>query len=127
MRISYAGFCLKKKKKPIDILIICLLSSLLFFFLMRRRPPRSNRTDTLFPSTTLFRSNAAGRRHGAQWRSRREGAYMGISYNLTDRTIYHCLDDGYLCDLDTGGVCRVCSWDSANGIYAEPEIGRAHV
>src|SRR3546814_11596111 len=28
----------------------------LFFFLMLRRPPRSTRTDTLFPYTTLFRS-----------------------------------------------------------------------
>src|SRR3546814_20566091 len=28
----------------------------LFFFLMIRRPPRSNRTDTLFPYTTLFLS-----------------------------------------------------------------------
>src|SRR3546814_16541943 len=27
------------------------------FFLMRRRPPRSTRTDTLFPYTTLFRSD----------------------------------------------------------------------
>src|SRR3546814_7967701 len=27
-----------------------------YFFLMIRRPPRSTRTDTLFPSTTLFRS-----------------------------------------------------------------------
>src|SRR3546814_13932407 len=31
---------------------------LLFFFLMIRRPPRSTRTDTLFPYTALFRSNA---------------------------------------------------------------------
>src|SRR3546814_12441017 len=30
---------------------------LYFFFLRRRRPPRSPRTDTLFPYTTLFRSN----------------------------------------------------------------------
>src|SRR3546814_20039157 len=29
---------------------------LLLFFLMIRRPPRSTRTDTLFPYTTLFRS-----------------------------------------------------------------------
>src|SRR3546814_16033795 len=29
---------------------------LFFFFLMIRRPPRSTRTDTLFPDTTLFRS-----------------------------------------------------------------------
>src|SRR3546814_9667175 len=38
----------------------------LFFFLMIRRPPRSTRTDTLFPYTTLFRSQPApaGRRRG---------------------------------------------------------------
>src|SRR3546814_18140841 len=29
-----------------------------FFFLRIRRPPRSTRTDTLFPYTTLFRSQA---------------------------------------------------------------------
>src|SRR3546814_3870087 len=29
------------------------------FFLMIRRPPRSTRTDTLFPYTTLFRSEVA--------------------------------------------------------------------
>src|SRR3546814_15956096 len=28
----------------------------MFLFLMIRRPPRSTRTDTLFPYTTLFRS-----------------------------------------------------------------------
>src|SRR3546814_3518310 len=32
---------------------------LFFVFLMIRRPPRSTRTDTLFPYTTLFRSDAA--------------------------------------------------------------------
>src|SRR3546814_18927045 len=32
---------------------MCLL---FLFFLMIRRPPRSTRTDTLFPYTTLFRS-----------------------------------------------------------------------
>src|SRR3546814_10624755 len=32
--------------------------SSIFFFLMIRRPPRSTRTDTLFPYTTLFRSQA---------------------------------------------------------------------
>src|SRR3546814_14192493 len=29
------------------------------FFLMLRRPPRATRTDTLFPYTTLFRSDVA--------------------------------------------------------------------
>src|SRR3546814_7590390 len=33
----------------------------LFFFLMIRRPPRSTRTDTLFPYTTLFRSEDSSR------------------------------------------------------------------
>src|SRR3546814_14482820 len=32
----------------------------LVFFLMKRRPPRSTPTDTLFPSTTLFRSTPRG-------------------------------------------------------------------
>src|SRR3546814_11110223 len=32
---------------------------------MRRRPPRSTRTDTLFPYTTLFRSDAARIDHDA--------------------------------------------------------------
>src|SRR3546814_1112592 len=36
-----------------------------FLFLMIRRPPRSTRTDTLFPYTTLFRSDrGAGRSCG---------------------------------------------------------------
>src|SRR3546814_4172053 len=35
-----------------------------FFFLMIRRPPRSTRTDTLFPYTTLFRSQAGHRPQG---------------------------------------------------------------
>src|SRR3546814_12005547 len=32
----------------------------LFCVLMVLRPPRSNRTDTLFPDTTLFRSRSRG-------------------------------------------------------------------
>src|SRR3546814_4643964 len=34
-----------------------MLFCCVFFFLMIRRPPRSTRTDTLFPYTTLFRSD----------------------------------------------------------------------
>src|SRR3546814_15166255 len=36
-----------------------LFYSYILFFLMIRRPPRSTRTDTLFPYTTLFRSNSS--------------------------------------------------------------------
>src|SRR3712207_5948867 len=61
--ISYAVFCLKKKKYH---LLLCIphVTSIgrhvlfcMFFFLMIRRPPRS----TLFPYTTLFRSDGADR------------------------------------------------------------------
>src|SRR3546814_20358660 len=48
----------------------CLLFFLVVFFLMIRRPPRSTRTDTLFPYTTLFRSNGqapARLRASRQW------------------------------------------------------------
>src|SRR3546814_11303933 len=34
----------------------CCVCVHVFFFLIIRRPPRSTRTDTLFPYTTLFRS-----------------------------------------------------------------------
>src|SRR3546814_16553030 len=37
-------------------MLIYSLLLFLFFFLRIRRPPRSTRTDTLFPYTTLFRS-----------------------------------------------------------------------
>src|SRR3546814_13776351 len=39
----------------------------LFFFVMIRRPPRSTRTDTLFPYTTLFRSEVETRRGDDQF------------------------------------------------------------
>src|SRR3546814_3089324 len=40
---------------------------LIVVLLMVRRPPGSTRTDTLFPYTTLFRSDRAGRDHRAQF------------------------------------------------------------
>src|SRR3546814_3510955 len=47
-------FCLIDMLFVFMIRFVCIL--LFFFFLMIRRPPRSTRTDTLFPYTTLFRS-----------------------------------------------------------------------
>src|SRR3546814_9503261 len=43
---------------------------MLFFLLMIRRPPRSTRTDTLFPYTTLFRSDPPAAALLADWRAR---------------------------------------------------------
>src|SRR3546814_7146205 len=39
----------------------------LFFFLMIRRPPRSTRTDTLFPYTTLFRTDMRSMEVGEEY------------------------------------------------------------
>src|SRR3546814_3868678 len=39
------------------VMCVSVYVLILVFFLMIRRPPRSTRTDTLFPYTTLFRSN----------------------------------------------------------------------
>src|SRR3546814_19330077 len=56
-----------------------------FFFLMIRRPPRSTRTDTLFPYTTLFRSQPACQvvifvhRHRHHRLRSRRGAIIGVA------------------------------------------------
>src|SRR3546814_17652334 len=41
---------------------------------MIRRPPRSTRTDTLFPYTTLFRSNL----HGVEYIGKRDALLLGL-------------------------------------------------
>src|SRR3546814_13408651 len=43
----------------VSFTIALLVFYILIFLLMIRRPPRSTRTDTLFPYTTLFRSDIA--------------------------------------------------------------------
>src|SRR3546814_18312550 len=48
-----------------------------FFFLMIRRPPRSTRTDTLFPYSTLFRSEQRMPQE-SDWRS-------GAAYDYIDQ------------------------------------------
>src|SRR3546814_19570809 len=55
------------------ILFVCVL---VFFFLSLRRPPRSTRTDTLFPYTTLFRSQPHRARNRAH-RHPRVGGQQG--------------------------------------------------
>src|SRR3546814_11436975 len=47
-----------------------------FCFLIVRRPPRFTRTDTLFPYTTLFRSDGNPRKNGAR-RSVARGSFRG--------------------------------------------------
>src|SRR3546814_10311027 len=59
----------------------------LFFFLMIRRPPRSTRTDTLFPYTTLFRSDPGPPRrvHGRTRQGAPADALDRIRQPQTDR------------------------------------------
>src|SRR3546814_15350464 len=56
---------------------------LVFFFLMIRRPPRSTRTDTLFPYTTLFRSDRRGG-DGAGLRLARRAGEAGLRRRRAD-------------------------------------------
>src|SRR3546814_20861376 len=107
----------------------------LFFFLMRRRPPRSNRTDTLFPYTTLFRSCAIssyllfnllpGLRAGAS-----PATLLAMIGNEKDYLASHL---AYLLGLrgPSVGIQTACS-TSLVAVHAAcqrllAEIGRAHV
>src|SRR3546814_2635846 len=56
-----------------------------FFFLMIRRPPRSTRTDTLFPYTTLFRSNNAPYLLCNAQKSRSTAVFAEGNYKFTDQ------------------------------------------
>src|SRR3546814_11083430 len=59
---------------------ICVRCFLCFFFLMIRRPPRSTRTDTLFPYTTLFRSDGGDGGRRRRRRSHSAGARRGARH-----------------------------------------------
>src|SRR3546814_20808641 len=56
-----------------------------FFFLMIRRPPRSTRTDTLFPYTTLFRSDQDGEPGLGRQRQQAEDAVIGEESAILER------------------------------------------
>src|SRR3546814_14815680 len=68
-------------------LVFCLS---FFFFLMIRRPPRSTRTDTLFPYTTLFRSQ------GIPGEFRIAAGFLGIEGDADQRAAGHGRGGGRL-------------------------------
>src|SRR3546814_15221233 len=99
---------------------MCWLDS---FFLRNRRPPGSTRTDTLFPYTTLFRSERAA--------ITRAGAPVYIDYAHTPDAIEAALDalrphaSGRLILVFGAGGDRDQAKRPEMGRVAE--IGRAHV
>src|SRR3546814_2316926 len=66
---------------------------------MRRRPPRSTRTDTLFPYTTLFRSQAhfhrlrLAHRAGEALRSAHAGGDAKLDLGLAEFRLVRCDDE----------------------------------
>src|SRR3546814_364492 len=74
---------------------------------MIRRPPRSTRTDTLFPYTTLFRSDG-----GAYYLNGRKGSDVHINVpvgttiwnNVTDELITNVTEDKQIILVAKGGL-----------------------
>src|SRR3546814_18856267 len=66
--------------------MICTWFVVYCFFLMIRRPPRSTRTDTLFPYTTLFRSNSPSRYSAVMTRGER---VICVSETVRDYVLRH--------------------------------------
>src|SRR3546814_9637839 len=77
---------------------------------MLRRPPRSTRTDTLFPSTTLFRSRARAAR--AQPVHCRDG--------VIGRSIHHAhgIESRWIGFFGGRGVCRSIRHSNRHRIQA---------
>src|SRR3546814_979417 len=95
---------------------------------MIRRPPRSTRTDTLFPYTTLFRSDAAPRAdggcrhaaaHGRLWRQVRDEARR-----LVDREAARGISPRRA-RRRPGGRCRIMD-ARANGERPRAAVARGH-
>src|SRR3546814_12611806 len=84
------------------------MTMLSVIFLLIRRPPRSTRTDTLFPYTTLFRSEIADERsrihrivrvrldqQAVEWRDRMDQREGGLPVAVVARRLgrYHEFED----------------------------------
>src|SRR3546814_9821868 len=73
---------------------------------MIRRPPRSTRTDTLFPYTTLFRSDSETRRSagGWVWNPDAPGRRMDVDIIVNGTRVTTVTADQYRPDLPTAGI-----------------------
>src|SRR3546814_18478765 len=92
----------------------------MFFFLMRRRPPRSTRTDTLFPYTTLFRSQRAQPVDDLPCEDGRERFERGSGNDVEDSG-----DDGAAFDETNLGHDGLPSWMKQMGREPNPPACQA--
>src|SRR3546814_6616442 len=126
-----------------------MLMSCYFFFLMIRRPPRSTRTDTLFPYTTLFRServagadvsvmllgaSGTGKEviaRGVHSSSRRTDApFVAINCAAIPENLLEAELFGYEKGAFTGAIKTTegkIELDEGGTLFLDEEIGRAHV
>src|SRR3546814_18667421 len=110
-----------------------------FFFLMLRRPPRSTRTDTLFPSPTLFRSRMIGQGGGAIVNLASPAGFHAVPrvgpYSiskagmvmLTKQTAREYAAEGIRANAVAPGVTRTPILDDLPAAHLDQKIGRAHV
>src|SRR3546814_18849675 len=85
---------------------------------MIRRPPRSTRIDTLFPYTTLFRSNSAAVDKGEAVDVRRIGRDLGVRYVLQgsiQRQSEQIRVTAQLIDASNGATLWSDRWDRPAG------------
>src|SRR3546814_11601513 len=103
---------------------------------MIRRPPRSTRTDTLFPYTTLFRSeavNIAVAKAIAEVQSEHEAELNALKEKLS---ALQRVKPSATIDNDTGKIIQfhkgltedeAAEIDAEDDEFSDAEIGRAHV
>src|SRR3546814_14935673 len=81
---------------------------------MIRRPPRSTRTDTLFPYTTLFRSNKSAVNRERFLRRYKDQIRKAVQDMLRDRSIQ---------DMDQGGEINLPARDISEPHFRHSQGG----
>src|SRR3546814_4733165 len=71
---------------------------------MIRRPPRSTRTDTLFPYTTLFRSELRWLEYGQRLRLQQRNIAAADSGSVAQALLARAWDAAAVCGVDLGAL-----------------------